>query len=118
MVKGVAMVWMPVQQVDRAARFYEQTLGLEKVKQTADWAEFDANGLRIGLNGRDAAGARQDGGGVITFQPEGGLDAEMRRLQAQGVEFLLPVAEHPWGRVVTFKDSETNELQLFEPPKD
>jgi len=27
------------------------------------------------------------------------------------------ISEHPWGRVATFKDSEGNDVQLYEPPK-
>jgi len=26
------------------------------------------------------------------------------------------MSEHEWGRVATFKDSEGNDLQLYEPP--
>ena len=117
MVEGVAMVWMPVQDLQRAVGFYENTLGLKNVKQNEQWAEFDANGLRIGLNGREPAGARQDGGAVVTFEPEGGLDETVHNLQRQGVTFAAGISEHPWGRIATFKDSEGNDLQLFEPPK-
>ena len=38
------------------------------------------------------------------------------RLTDLGVTFEGEVAEHPWGRIATFKDSEGNDLQLFEPP--
>ncbi len=30
--------------------------------------------------------------------------------------FLAEISEHDWGRVATFKDSEGNDLQLYEPP--
>jgi len=32
------------------------------------------------------------------------------------VVFSAEISEHAWGRVVTFKDSEGNDIQLYEPP--
>ncbi len=80
------------------------------------WAEIDASGLNIGLNGRESEGAQSDGGPVITFQPEGGLDAAVEALRGKGVHFPAEFSEHDRGRVATFKDSEGNDLQLYEPP--
>ena len=116
MLKGVAVVWMPVQDIDRAKSFYKDTLGLPLTKEDGDWAEVDANGLTIGLNGREPEGAQGEGGPVVTFQPEAGLDQTVSDLQEKGVEVPAGVSEHPWGRVATFKDSEGNDVQLYEPP--
>jgi predicted enzyme related to lactoylglutathione lyase len=116
MVQGVANVWVPVQDVDRALDFYQNTLGFSLVKRDGPWAEVDAGGLNIGLNGREPQGAGAGGGTVITFQPEGGLDAAVEDLKGKGVEFPGEISEHDWGRVATFKDSEGNDLQLYEPP--
>ncbi|QIN81778.1 hypothetical protein GBA63_03345 [Rubrobacter tropicus] len=117
MLKGIAVVWMPVQDIDRAKNFYGSTLGLSITKEDGDWAEVDANGLTIGLNGREPAGAQSDGGPVVTFQPEASLEDTVSELQNQGVEVPAGISEHPWGRVATFKDSEGNDVQLYEPPK-
>ena len=78
---------------------------------------MDANGLTIGLNGREPEGAQGEGGPVVTFQPQAGLDQTVSELQEKGVEVPAGVSEHPWGRVATFKDSEGNDIQLYEPPK-
>ena len=117
MLKGIAVVWMPVQDIDRAKNFYGSTLGLPITKEDGDWAEVDANGLTIGLNGREPAGAQAEGGPVVTFQPEGSLEDTVSELQNQGVEVPAGISEHPWGRVATFKDSEGNDVQLYAPPK-
>jgi predicted enzyme related to lactoylglutathione lyase len=37
-------------------------------------------------------------------------------LKEQGVEFPAGISEHDWGRVATFKDSEGNDIQLYEAP--
>jgi predicted enzyme related to lactoylglutathione lyase len=116
MVSGVATVWVPVQDMDRAIGFYGETLGFSVEKQDGDWAEVDANGLRVGLNAREAEGARADGGAVITFQPDGDLEEAKSQLESAGVEFPAEISEHRWGRIATFKDTEGNDLQLYAPP--
>jgi predicted enzyme related to lactoylglutathione lyase len=117
MVRGVAVVWMPVEDIERAKTFYRDTLGLSISKEDGEWAEVDANGLTLGLNGRESDGTRGDGGPVVTFQPERGLEETVSNLKEQGVNFPAEISDHPWGRVATFKDSEGNDLQLYEPPQ-
>lgn len=116
MALGIANVWIPVGDTDRAVQFYEGTLGLSLAKRDGDWAEVETDGLRIGLNGREPEGAGVDGGPVVTFQPDGGLEGTIEELEGKGVEFAAGISEHPWGRVATFKDPDGNELQLYEPP--
>ncbi|MBB3677027.1 VOC family protein [Modestobacter versicolor] len=111
----MASVWVPVEDMDRARAFYRDTLGLTEQKTTEDWSEFDANGLMIGLNARESA-QPTDGGAVITFQPEGGIEAEVEELKGKGVEFTGGISDHPWGRIAPFKDSEGNDLQFYAPP--
>lgn len=118
MIKGVATVWVPVQQMDRAVTFYSETLGLTVDKMADGWAEVDANGLTIGLNAREPEGARGDGGAVITFAPDGDLEDTKRELEANGVVFTAEISEHPWDQIATFQDSEGNDLQLYAPPRD
>jgi predicted enzyme related to lactoylglutathione lyase len=116
MVGGIANVWVPVVDIDRALDFYQNTLDFSVVKREGPWAEIDANGLTIGLNGREPRGAQAGGGPVITFQPEAELEAAVEGLKSKGVDFPAQISEHEWGRVATFKDSEGNDLQLYEPP--
>jgi predicted enzyme related to lactoylglutathione lyase len=120
MVRGVANVWVPVEEIvediQRALDFYQNTLGFSVIKRDGPWAEVDANGLNIGLNGREPLGVRAGGGPVITLQPEAELEAANEELKGKGVEFPAQISEHEWGRVATFKDSEGNDLQLYEPP--
>jgi predicted enzyme related to lactoylglutathione lyase len=114
--RGVAVVWMPVQDIERAKGFYRDTLGLQIINEDGEWAEVDANGLTIGLNGREPSGAGVTGGPVVTFRHEGSLEDNVSNLKEQGVEVPAEISELPWGRVATFKDSEGNDLQLYGPP--
>jgi predicted enzyme related to lactoylglutathione lyase len=117
MLRGIAVVWLPVQDIERAKGFYRDTLGLQITNEDGDWAEVDANGLTLGLNGREPSGAKGEGGPVVTFQPERSLEETLDDLKNQGVEVPAGISEHPWGRVATFKDSEGNDIQLYEAPK-
>jgi predicted enzyme related to lactoylglutathione lyase len=117
MIKGVANVWVPVQDIEQALAFYQNTLGFSLIKRDGPWAEVDAGGLNIGLNGREPEGAQSSGGPVITFQPEAGLDTAVEDLKGKGVEFPAGISEHDWGRIATFNDTEGNDLQLYEPPR-
>lgn len=114
MIKGVATVWLPVEDMERAVAFYGETLGLDVQERDGDWSEVDANGLTIGLNGTESP--KGDGGAAIAFQPDGALEGEVDRLKEAGVDFPDGISEHPWGRIVPFKDPDGNDLQLFEPP--
>ena len=118
MLEGVAVVWMPAQDIERAKSFYKGTLGLRITNEDGGWAEVDANGLTLGLNGREPSGAQGEGGPVVTFQPRASLEETVEDLEGRGVEVPAGISEHPWGRVATFKDSEGNDLQLYEAPKD
>ena len=117
MIKGVAAVWLPVKDMSRAVEFYGDTLGLDVTEHDGDWSEVDANGLKIGLNGSEPETPEGDGGALIAFQPDGSIDDEVSRLKDAGVDFQGEVSEHPWGKIVPFKDPDGNDLQLFEPPR-
>ena len=97
MATSAATVWVPVDDMDRAKRFYGETLRLEVGKETPEWSEVDAGNLTIGLNAREGTSAHADGGAVITFTPEGGIDAEGERLRGAGVEFSGGISDHLLG---------------------
>ena len=99
----------------RTRAFYRDVLGLAEQKSSEDWSEFDADGLMIGLNAREGTG-HSHGGAVITFQPDGDIEAEVAELQGKGVEFTGGISDHPWGRIAPFKDTEGNDLQFYVPP--
>jgi len=117
MASGVAAVWVPVTDMQRAVAFYRDTLGLTVADQSDDWSEIDANGLRIGLNGRESTGPSNGGGAVVSFQPDGAIEDEVEALRGRGADIQGEISEHPWGKIIPFKDSEGNDLQLYSPPQ-
>lgn len=118
MAESVAAVWMPVEDMDRAVTFYRDTLGFDVTMQDTDWSEIDAGGLTIGLNARESTHGGAGGGAVISFTPEGSIEDELERIVARGGGTIEgEISDHPWGRILPFKDSEGNDLQLYSPPK-
>jgi predicted enzyme related to lactoylglutathione lyase len=93
MVHGTAVVWLPVSDVRRSLSFYRDTLGLDELHSAEDWAELDANGLHIGLNAHESPGA--DGGAVIAFQSQDGLDEAVEQLRGEGVQIAGKSASTP-----------------------
>ncbi|WP_457836193.1 VOC family protein, partial [Staphylococcus aureus] len=79
--------------------FYRDRLGLSERHHDRDWAQLETNGLMIGLNASESPNGQ--GGAVIAFAPEGGLDSAVDELRSAGVEIAGDVSEHPWGRVAT-----------------
>ena len=116
MLKGVAVVWMPVRDIERAKGFYRDTLGLQITNEDGEWAEVDADGLTIGLNGHEPSGAGSTGGPVVTFRPEGRLEEAGGNLQEAGRRGAGRDLRASLGTRRDAKDSEGNDLQLYEPP--
>jgi predicted enzyme related to lactoylglutathione lyase len=113
MIKGIATTWLPVSDMDAAAAFYRDHLGLDVVEHDGDWTEVTAGDQRIGLNASESPSG--DGGAVIAFAVDD-IDATVEELKGKGVEFSGEVSEHPWGRIAPFKDPDGNDLQVYAPP--
>jgi len=117
MIKSISAVWLPVEDMPRALKFYGDTLGLDVTEHDDDWSEIELDGQRIGLNAKPSESPSGDGGALIAFRPDGELEDEVTRLKDAGVEFTGDISEHAWGRIAPFKDPDGNDLQLYTPPK-
>ena len=115
MIEGIATVWLPVTDMDRAVEFYGDTLGLDVEQHDDEWSMVVAGHVRIGLNGHAGESPAGEGGAVIAFSVSDDIEDAVQGLSAEGVEIAGGVSEHPWGKVATFRDPDGNELQLFEP---
>ena len=102
--------------MQRAVSFYADTLGLEVSQQQDEWAELEADGLKIGLNAREEETPGGEGGAVVAFRPSDELETAVEDLGGKGVVFTDGISEHPWGRIANFTDPDGNALQLYTPP--
>ncbi|HEV7650829.1 MAG TPA: VOC family protein [Actinophytocola sp.] len=123
LTKATTTTMLPVSDVDRATRFYGDTLGLHQKTSGADGSPvFDAgNGDAIGL--LPAGPGSQGKHTVLSFEVTD-ISAEIRDLERQGVRFAdydLPdlktvnhVAELGSEKAAWFSDTEGNILCIHE----
>lgn len=110
---------IPVQDMDRAFRFYADALGFPIIGRRGDeFASFflgDVHGGMVSLvKSASPPGGR---GPVIVFFAQGGVPSMRAQLEARGVSFLGPTEERPLGPIAYFMDSEGNRLAITEPSR-
>lgn len=106
--------------VDRAVRFYRDTLGLSVSGQSKDSAVFKLDNIDLIVehaNPVDPEGAEMIGRfTALSFQVDD-CKAVTGKLMAQGVQFLGPAQVQVWGGTLAhFLDPDGNVLTLVEYP--
>jgi predicted enzyme related to lactoylglutathione lyase len=122
-VQRTDFVAVPVQDRDRAAKFYGETLGLPRnPNSTETWIEFETGNATLALVAPSALGAEFAPlpiGSIVLRVPD---VAEARAmLEADGVEFLGEQWDSGVCHGAAFRDSEGNGLALhhrYEPYPD
>ncbi len=118
---GIATVY--VSDMDRAVRFYTETLEFSLTRRVGnEWAEIDAGGgFAIGLHPHHGGphtpppGAR--GSISIGFEVDEPLDAVVEKLKSRGAMFYGPIVNDDPVRLAFFGDPDGNALYLFETTK-
>lgn len=106
-----------VSDLERAIRFYSETLGLGPVTHHArDWATVAAPGLTIGLTPASrhypAPGTR--GAMMIGLEIDEPMEQAVARLAAAGVHFTGPIVTNKRaGTFANFADPDGNPLYLW-----
>jgi catechol 2,3-dioxygenase-like lactoylglutathione lyase family enzyme len=106
-----------VSNMDRAVRFYSETLGLKLAYRFGDhWAAVElGKGLTIGLHPASAQmPAGRKGSMAIGLELAGSIRDAVKALEAKGVRFQGPVNEAKAGAFVGFEDPDGNQLYLTE----
>jgi catechol 2,3-dioxygenase-like lactoylglutathione lyase family enzyme len=111
MIRG-GLVTLFVRDVNRAVRFYVETLGMKLVEEAGKgWAIIDAGeGFRIGLHEGSAVEGRGAFAPSVGFYPKVPLQEAVSILENRGVEFEMKV-----DGVLTlahFRDPDDNVLYL------
>ncbi|MEV4616651.1 VOC family protein [Kitasatospora sp. NPDC049258] len=112
---------VPVGDIDRAKRFYRDTLGLSVSREGAEGVGFSCGGTQFELYETPSAGQAAH---TLASWKVADLDAEMADLRTRGIvfeEYDLPglktldgVAESDGMRAAWFKDTEGNILCVNE----
>lgn len=114
-------VTVMVRDVEHALRFYTHVLGLHLRASHSgpefDWAEVEAPGITLVLEGADRPAAREEGPPPaalsVGFDVES-LDEAMRVLRGRGVVFAPEVFEDAELRIAWFTDVDGTPLFLRE----
>jgi len=105
-----------VANMDRAVRFYTETLGLKLAYRFGDhWASVElGKGLTIGLHPASPESPKGPGGMSIGLELTGSLEDAVHSLEAKGVRFGNIVNEGKAGKFAHFLDPDGNSLYLAE----
>ena len=107
-------VYYWVEDLDRAAKFYEDVLELKLLRREgSNWAEFEGGGVRLALHGAIEGRPLQPGGATVAFAVDD-LDAARTELEGRGVIFDHAGQVGEEARYATFQDPDGNTLQIIE----
>ena len=113
-VERVDFVAVPTQDQERAVRFYEETLGLERNPNSSDrWVEFETGNLTIAILPQEYTGRSEftpSSAPIALRVPD--VEEARRRLEAAGVEFPLETIDSGVCRIAPFSDPDGNSLML------
>lgn len=106
---------IPVQDMDRAYRFYRDVLQFPVIGRFGDgMAIFFLGDVHGGMAMLVKAPGPQEGHGPRLILTADGIDRVRAQLEAQGVTFLGGTDHSPLGMTAPFLDSEGNQLALFD----
>ena len=121
-VTGVDFVAIQVQDHDRAAKFYGETLGLPFVKRWGNMpaSEFQAGNLTLAVMQSDAFGLEFRTGSTLVALQVDDVAATRERLEAEGISFRGDVMDSGVCHQAFFADPDGNPLGLHHryAPKD
>ena len=115
MIKTVWCVTFYVSDLKKAAKFYEETVGLEKKYEFSSYVGFECGGVEIGLSpslkGKQTADLPAPS---VDFLVDD-VDGEYNRLKRKGVRFIKEVYDETWGgKQATFTDPDGNILEIVQ----
>jgi predicted enzyme related to lactoylglutathione lyase len=115
LVTGLEVVYLYVKDMERAARFYRDVLGIG-LEGDDDWMEATLGGTRFALH-HWHEGAPEPGPGSVhvDFRVDD-VDAAAERLRAQGIGVREQMRE-TYGIAYALDDPDGNEVYLFGMPR-
>jgi predicted enzyme related to lactoylglutathione lyase len=102
-----------VADMDRAAAFYRDQLGLTPGVSSPYWSDFTVGDVRIGLHPPFAAGPREVGRGWILGIEADDLKALRAKLESAGTA-CAEYHDVPGGCVMDFSDPDGNPIQAMQ----
>ena len=115
MIRSVWCITFHVSNLEKASRFYEKTLGLERKYEFASYVGFQCGNLEIGLiPGTEKQKASADTSPSVEFLVDD-VDRTYGELKAKGVKFTKELHNETWGgREAEFTDPDGNVLEIVQ----
>ncbi len=115
-LQDLAFTILYVEDIERAAEFYRDVVGLPLAFSAPGWVQFNTNGAALVLHPKLATQkeVRHDGQRAHVGFRVDDLDGEYARLMAKQVQFVAPPASADFGKHATFLDPEGNAIDLLE----
>jgi catechol 2,3-dioxygenase-like lactoylglutathione lyase family enzyme len=115
MIKTVWSITFYVSNLKRAAKFYEEILGLEKKYEYASYVGFECGGVEIGLipKPKEAQKSNLPSPSVELLVDD--VDKVYDELKRKRVKIIKELHDEPWGgREATFTDPDGNILEIVQ----
>jgi catechol 2,3-dioxygenase-like lactoylglutathione lyase family enzyme len=113
MIKTVWSVTFYVSDLEKAARFYEETLGLEKKYAYSSYVGFECGGVEIGLIPKAEKKASVASSSVGFLVDD--VEKAYNELKKKGVKFTRKLHDEAWGgRQASFEDIDGNVLEIVQ----
>ena len=115
MIKTVWCVTFYVSNLEKAAEFYEKTLGLEKKYEYPSYVGFECGGVEIGLVPKLKEEERVNHRSPSVEFLVDNVERFYAELKNKGVKIVKELHEEPWGgRQATFTDPDGNVLEIVQ----
>jgi len=115
MIKTVWCITFCVSNLEKAAKFYEETLGLEKKYEYSSYIGFECGGVEIGLIPKLTEGQKVSPAFPSVEFLVDDVEKVCKELKNKGVKFIKEMHEEPWGgKQATFTDPDGNVLEIVQ----
>jgi len=113
MIKTVWSITFYVSDLKKAAKFYEETLGLEKKYEYSSYVGFECGGLEIGLIPKPEKEKRIGSSSPSVEFLVDNVDEAYKELKNKGAKFVEELHDEAWGgRQATFTDPDDHILEI------
>lgn len=122
MIKSIAFTVYPVKEMERARRFYEDSLGLKLARLMEEggqaWVEYDLPGGTFAITTfAEGISPSAEAGGSIGFEVDE-IDALVTKLRGRGVIVKIEPFSTPVCRMAVVLDTEGNAVTLHQVTKE
>ena len=115
MIKTVWCITFYVSNLEKAAKFYEEILGLEKKYEYPNYVGFECGGVEIGLIPKLKEREKVNPSSPSVEFLVDDVEKFYNELKNKGVKFVKELHEEPWGgRQATFTDPDDNVLEIVQ----